>query len=172
MAIKTLRGAAPDGSEQQSRLRREARLLARLDHPHVTGVLDLIEAEDEGGNPTPMLVTELLAGEDLRTRLSRGALDPGTALSTDARAGQAAARPTPSTAAAATKAPATFTPAARTSAAAPTSSGPAAGPALVPAAAVTQGPPAQGPIAQGPAAGQSKAPHTPPGQIKHKHSKD
>jgi serine/threonine-protein kinase len=74
VAIKLLHQAAARGRTEQERLRREARVLARLAHPHVTAVLDLIEDDDPTGGLAPVLVTELLTGEDLGARLNRGAL--------------------------------------------------------------------------------------------------
>ena len=74
VAIKVLHQASAQGRTEQERLRREARVLARLVHPHVTAVLDLIEDDDPAGGLAPVLVTELLTGEDLGARLRRGAL--------------------------------------------------------------------------------------------------
>ncbi len=59
VAIKLLRaGRGPDAGE---RLKREARALARIDHPAVIRVLDSGQTQHQ----TPFLVTELLHGETL-----------------------------------------------------------------------------------------------------------
>ena len=75
VAIKILRDAAAHGTTERERLHREARALARLDHPRITAVFDLIEVPDSAGELIPALVTELLTGEDLAVRLKRGTLD-------------------------------------------------------------------------------------------------
>jgi serine/threonine-protein kinase len=74
VALKILHGGAAEGGAEQERLRREAHALAHLAHPRITAVLDLVEDADAPGR-APVLVTELLSGEDLGARLKRGALD-------------------------------------------------------------------------------------------------
>ena len=68
-AIKMLRPG--DGESAQLRFRREAEIIAALDHPHIVQVYDY--DVDEGGSP--FMVMELLEGETLRQRLQRGPLD-------------------------------------------------------------------------------------------------
>jgi Tol biopolymer transport system component len=69
VALKVLHGAA--GSESvQRRLRREARLLASLSHPNVAAVYDLLFVDGR-----PYLVLELVEGETLGERISRGPLE-------------------------------------------------------------------------------------------------
>lgn len=57
---------ATDGSDR-SRLRREARLLAELNHPNIVRAYELFETETEAA-----LVLELLRGESLAVHLARG----------------------------------------------------------------------------------------------------
>lgn len=67
VAVKVLlelRGGRPEAIE---RAEREARAMASLTSPHVARVLDLVRTPDG----RPCLVTELLSGEDLSTRIER-----------------------------------------------------------------------------------------------------
>jgi len=67
-AVKVL---APDlDAGAQARFRREAEIIAALDHPHIVKVFDY--DLDESG--VPFMVMELLEGETLRERLTRGPL--------------------------------------------------------------------------------------------------
>lgn len=68
VAIKVLFDRFPPGGELRARFRREAEVCASLNHPNIVSVTDWNEL------PTgaPYLVMELLEGEDLATRLSRG----------------------------------------------------------------------------------------------------
>ena len=63
VALKTLPGGAGD-PDRLSRFEREARTLAALNHPHIAAIYGL---EDRSG--TPVLVMELVEGEDLAQRL-------------------------------------------------------------------------------------------------------
>ncbi len=65
-AIKLILGAGVD-AESLERFRREAVLLARLEHPGIVRVHSLDATEDG----TPFLVMELVAGESLGSRLER-----------------------------------------------------------------------------------------------------
>ena len=69
VAVKILPAAVADDAERLARLRREARMLAALNHPNIAAVHGL---EDAG--PMTALVMELVAGEDLAQRLARGRL--------------------------------------------------------------------------------------------------
>ncbi len=69
VAIKVLPDAFVQDPERLGRFRREAQLLASLNHPHVAAVHGL--EEDQG---THFIVLELVAGEDLAQRLARGPL--------------------------------------------------------------------------------------------------
>jgi eukaryotic-like serine/threonine-protein kinase len=68
VALKMLR-AAPDDAQARERLRREARAAASVNHPHVCQVYDIGE---DGGEM--FVAMELLEGESLSARLTRGAL--------------------------------------------------------------------------------------------------
>lgn len=70
--------AADDVSEQ---LRREARALAALTHPHIIVVFDFLETPGVDGAVQPVLVTELLHGRSLAARLAEGRLPWPEALS-------------------------------------------------------------------------------------------
>jgi Tol biopolymer transport system component len=75
VAIKALPAEVAQDAERLARFRREAQLLASLNHPHVAGVHGLEELD---GNL--LLVLELVEGEDLAQRLKRGALPVDEAL--------------------------------------------------------------------------------------------
>lgn len=72
-ALKLLRGVL---TEDVARLRGEATILTRLDHPHLVRAL----AHGVSSEGTHYLALEWLEGEDLRGRIRRGALDAGEAL--------------------------------------------------------------------------------------------
>jgi len=74
VAIKLLRGSAVNDPTERERLRREARVLARLAHPRISAIWDYVEAPMPDGSTVPVLVTELLGGESLSQRLTRGPL--------------------------------------------------------------------------------------------------
>ncbi|GAA2729467.1 hypothetical protein GCM10010439_40050 [Actinocorallia aurantiaca] len=60
----------------RERVLREARALARIDHPHVVTIHHIIDSPDM---PYPWLVMELVRGESLQDRLARGTLTPSEA---------------------------------------------------------------------------------------------
>jgi serine/threonine protein kinase len=60
VALKVLRHASVD---DERRLRREARALAAVRHPHIVGVYDVVDG------PPPVLVLEFVAGRTLRSLL-------------------------------------------------------------------------------------------------------
>jgi len=79
VALKEVR---PGGGEQpdvelagmyRERVLREARALARIDHPNVVTIHQIIDAPDM---PYPWLVMELVRGESLQDRLARGVMTP------------------------------------------------------------------------------------------------
>ncbi|WP_241989733.1 MULTISPECIES: serine/threonine-protein kinase [unclassified Streptomyces] len=80
--ISMLAGGGSRGDEARARFLREARLTARLQHPHIVTVHDLGESGPAGGN-APFLVMELVRGEGLDAALRRG----GVALDDAARWG-------------------------------------------------------------------------------------
>ncbi|MFO0684674.1 MAG: serine/threonine-protein kinase [Sandaracinus sp.] len=76
VALKLLqRGLAAD-EHQVARFEREARAAAKLSHPNVIGVTELVRDEALGLG----LVMELLHGESLASRLTRGALSEADAV--------------------------------------------------------------------------------------------
>src|SRR5262249_35396948 len=75
IALKVVNEALSGDPELVRRFEQEARLAGSLNHPHLVSVHDV--GIHEG---TPYLVTELLEGESLRSRLARGPLPLDTAL--------------------------------------------------------------------------------------------
>jgi hypothetical protein len=67
VAIKILPSHLSDHAEALARFRREARAVAALSHGNIVSIFDV-------GEDAPFVVTELLDGETLRTRLERGRL--------------------------------------------------------------------------------------------------
>jgi eukaryotic-like serine/threonine-protein kinase len=67
VAIKVLPSALASDHERLARFEREAQTLASLNHPHIAQIYGVVE------NPTA-LVMELVDGEDLAERLTRGSL--------------------------------------------------------------------------------------------------
>jgi serine/threonine-protein kinase len=68
-AVKLLHGWTREDPDVYARFRREAEIVAELDHPNIVDVIDFDETE-EG---QPYMVMELLHGEDLARRLDREA---------------------------------------------------------------------------------------------------
>ena len=75
VAIKVLPAAVAADADRLARFRREAQLLAALNHPHIAAIHGL-EESDSG----PFLVLELVEGEDLAQRLRRGSIPQDEAL--------------------------------------------------------------------------------------------
>src|SRR5262245_57606920 len=69
IAIKILPEAFAADADRVARFRREAKVLASLNHPHIAAIYGLEDA-DRG----KALVMELVEAEDLSQRLARGAL--------------------------------------------------------------------------------------------------
>ena len=69
VAIKSLPAEFAQDAERLARFEREAKILASLSHPHIAGIHGLEEA---GG--ARYLVLELVSGESVAQRLSRGRL--------------------------------------------------------------------------------------------------
>jgi len=67
VAIKVLPSEVAQDPERLARFKREAQLLAALNHPNIAAIHGLEEAEG-----TPFLALELVEGEDLSARLKRG----------------------------------------------------------------------------------------------------
>jgi eukaryotic-like serine/threonine-protein kinase len=76
VAIKLMPAAVGQDTERLARFRREAHLLASLNHPHIAAVYGLEELDGK-----LFLVLELVEGEDLSQRLKRGAIPVEEALS-------------------------------------------------------------------------------------------
>src|SRR6188472_1657261 len=66
VAIKLMHADISTDPDQLERFRREARAVARLNHPHVVTVIDA--GEDEGA---PYIVFEFVEGETLKDRIRR-----------------------------------------------------------------------------------------------------
>jgi len=75
VAIKVLPPEVAQDPERLGRFRREAHLLASLNHPNIAAIYGL---EEHGGQP--FLALELVEGEDIKQRLSRGAIPVEDAL--------------------------------------------------------------------------------------------
>src|SRR5215475_12150439 len=76
VAIKVLSGAFPTDLEQLARLEREARMLATLNHPNIATIHGIEEPEGMRA-----IVLELVEGETLAERVSRGPVSLKEALS-------------------------------------------------------------------------------------------
>jgi tetratricopeptide (TPR) repeat protein len=72
VALKTLRDSGVhDASEARHRVLREARAAARLNHPHIAAVYDVVETAE-----ALHIVMEYVAGETLAARLRQGPIRP------------------------------------------------------------------------------------------------
>jgi len=69
VAIKVLPEEMTKDAERLARFKREAHLLASLNHPNIASIYGLDDADGK-----PFLVLELVPGEDLAERLRRGAI--------------------------------------------------------------------------------------------------
>jgi serine/threonine protein kinase len=75
VALKVLPSDVAAEADRVARFRREAQLLAALQHPRIAAIHGVEEIERQR-----VLVLELVEGEDLSERLRRGALDVEQAL--------------------------------------------------------------------------------------------
>ena len=75
VAIKVLPPEVAHDPERLGRFRREAHLLAPLNHPNIAAIYGLEEADGK-----PFIALELVEGEDLKERLARGAIPVDEAL--------------------------------------------------------------------------------------------
>src|SRR5262245_24891096 len=75
VALKVLPESFVHDPDRVARFRREAQVLASLNHPHIAAIYGLEEA-----NGSRFLILELVAGETLAGRLKAGPLAPGEAL--------------------------------------------------------------------------------------------
>jgi eukaryotic-like serine/threonine-protein kinase len=76
VAIKVLNAQLVGSTELRARFEREAKIISQLQHPHICVLYDV---GNEG--PIDYLVMELLQGESLADRLTKGPLAPGQVLS-------------------------------------------------------------------------------------------
>jgi serine/threonine-protein kinase len=74
VAIKVLTSELAADAKFRDLVREEARAAAQLVHPHVTSVHDYGEVVATDGSITAFVVMELLAGEELESRLTAGPL--------------------------------------------------------------------------------------------------
>src|SRR6185437_3281847 len=75
VALKVLPDAFNSDAERLARFEQEARAIATLNHPNIVAVYDIGEGVLSGSTGgTRYIVTELLEGETLRTKLTAGAL--------------------------------------------------------------------------------------------------
>ncbi len=74
-AVKVLAPSLADDPQARADVRREALITDRLRHPSVPRVFEYGEAPLPDGSVVPYVVLELLAGEPLTERLSRGRLE-------------------------------------------------------------------------------------------------
>ncbi|MFI5170710.1 MAG: serine/threonine-protein kinase, partial [Vicinamibacterales bacterium] len=80
VALKLLPSALASDAERLARFDREAKLLASLNHPGIAHLYGFETATLEDGTRVPVLVMELVEGEDLAARLKRGAIPVDEAL--------------------------------------------------------------------------------------------
>lgn len=69
VAVKLIRPEHMDNATTRERFRREARAAARLSHPSIVQIYDIVESEESDA-----IVLELIEGEPLSRRISRGPL--------------------------------------------------------------------------------------------------
>ncbi len=84
VAIKVLPPEVAHDAERLGRFRREAHLLASLNHPNIAAIYGLEQADG-----TPFIALELVEGEDLKERLARGALPVREAIEIAAQVAEA-----------------------------------------------------------------------------------
>ncbi len=72
VAIKVLPAALADDPERLARFEREAKLLAPLNHPNIATIYGFESATLDDGSRRHFLAMELVEGEDLAERLTRG----------------------------------------------------------------------------------------------------
>src|ERR1700745_1035779 len=75
VAVKILPDEFSRDADRVSRFQREAEVLASLNHPNIAGIYDVQESQG-----TRFLVLELVEGETLADRISRGPVPVGEAL--------------------------------------------------------------------------------------------
>ncbi|MFN2269760.1 MAG: protein kinase domain-containing protein, partial [Anaerolineae bacterium] len=71
VAIKVMHPAFLEDPNFLARFQREARIVAKLDHPHIIPIYDFAEH-----NGNPYLVIRFIEGETLKARIDRGPIEP------------------------------------------------------------------------------------------------
>jgi serine/threonine protein kinase len=79
-AIKVLPSALAGDAERLGRFKREAQLLASLNHPNIAQIYGFDGAVLQDGSTAHFLAMEMVEGEDLAERLKRGAIPVDEAL--------------------------------------------------------------------------------------------
>ena len=74
VAIKVLPAAMAADPERLARFKREAQVLASLNHPNIAHVYGFESATLDDGTKAHFLAMEMVEGEDLSERLKRGAI--------------------------------------------------------------------------------------------------
>src|SRR5262245_40087714 len=80
VALKVLPESFASDPDRLMRFEREAKTLASLNHPHIAQVFAIEEIGSAGPGFSQGIVMELVAGEDLAQRISRGAIPVDEAL--------------------------------------------------------------------------------------------
>ncbi len=80
VAIKVLPAAMAGDAERLARFKREAQLLASLNHPNVAQIFGFDGAALQDGSTAHFLAMEMVEGEDLAERLKRGAIPTDEAI--------------------------------------------------------------------------------------------
>src|SRR5262245_5858518 len=80
VALKVLPESFAGSPDRLMRFEREAKTLASLNHPHIAQVFAIQEIDSAGPGFSLGIVMELVAGEDLAQRISRGAIPLDDAL--------------------------------------------------------------------------------------------
>ena len=78
VALKFLTASVAGDAERVARFRREAQVLASLNHPNIATIYGIESATDTGLGTA--LVMELVEGEELSARMARGPIAPDAAL--------------------------------------------------------------------------------------------
>jgi serine/threonine protein kinase len=80
VALKILPAALALDADRLMRFSREAQTLASLNHPNIAQIYGLVDAAPDAGAHVHALVMELVEGEDLAQRITRGAMPVEDAL--------------------------------------------------------------------------------------------
>jgi Tol biopolymer transport system component len=80
VALKILPDAFAGDVERLARFKREAQVLASLNHPNIAAIYGFEDHPSASSGQAHALIMEFVEGEDLSQRLARGKLPPGDAL--------------------------------------------------------------------------------------------